>query len=816
MRPDGLPRGSLLVCGALLMLAASGLPALADTDPYEVYINTSKDFQPVNQDKDWCYESFPSWTYMPWTYQWTIGYTEASGDWSLANGYNGAFLDWGNTWVDGVDKLAWINQFGLRFYMDHTAAKRYLHLWDGNQTPPYDELHSNGMRTKPVNEEMRATLQDYIQTHINNVISSPYRAAYALDDEISWGHFVHPTMWQITDEPGAYQSWLSEIYGPAAPSYSGWITYENIRGYLPTWKIRTFDASQLMDQWTFNDSYWLNFIGDLVEYANSIDPHTPCGFVGGQCPNAFGGYDYAKIMNKVQYIESYDLGRSNSLIRSFNPGNAIPSVTTHFHSSVQQTVWMTWYYLAHGNRGHIGWVQNWFDGTTPRPWHAQVAPHYLEAGQTIGPLMARAEWKHDKVAILYNHASIQMSWILDAEAHGSTWVNRNGDYKRGSSHMVRRAWENMLRDEGIQHTYISYDDLIRDGVPDEYSVLILPAALCLSDAEARRIQEFCAAGGTVIADYLPGLWDQHGKGRTDGGVLDEMFGVAHDPNLGRGDVFQTNLWCEVDQDLNFYWSNYQTFLTNGNTCIMDPSGFYKAVRNMPTMNVNPYGEGTAVLMNLSPQWYNAYRVAGFQQAADARAVFMQYVHDTGIQRWVEIEDAGPAEHGYEITYWTKDGRTIVFVCLNYEELVSSSTVGLRSNTVPITLSFYAPVTDLRNERTGAALGSGDRFDFNWIMNEALVLSFAGGPPGIYPGDANFDGCVDGLDYDRWSGHYETLAGWTAGDFNGDGAVDGLDYNLWSLNYQAGCEAAGAGVPEPACTLLLAAGLWAVRRRRRTA
>ena len=31
----------------------------------------------------------------------------------------------------------------------------------------------------------------------------------------------------------------------------------------------------------------------------------------------------------------------------------------------------------------------------------------------------------------------------------------------------------------------------------------------------------------MIADYMPGLWDQHGKGRADGGVLDDLFGVKH-------------------------------------------------------------------------------------------------------------------------------------------------------------------------------------------------------------------------------------------------------------------------------------------------
>src|SRR5690606_3599998 len=135
-------------------------------------------------------------------------------------------------------------------------------------------------------------------------------------------------------------------------------------------------------------------------------------------PNAFGGYDYAKLMRKVQFIESYNLGSSQAIIRSFNPGNALPAVTTHFHKGDADSIWQTWYYLAHGNRGFIGWVQDWFDGTTPKDWHAQVAPTYREAVEKIGPLMHGATWRHDGVALYYSHASIQLGWILDAEAHG--------------------------------------------------------------------------------------------------------------------------------------------------------------------------------------------------------------------------------------------------------------------------------------------------------------------------------------------------------------------------------------------------------------
>jgi hypothetical protein len=220
------------------------------------------------------------------------------------------------------------------------------------------------------------------------VKASPYRSAYALDDELSWGHFVHPTMWRVTDDPNLYPNGLAEVYGPdAAPKPGPWVTYEAVRPHLESWTVRDFDASPLLDQWSFNDSLWCNFLGDLVEYANTVDPDTPCGFVGGQAPNAFGGYDYAKLMRKVQYVEAYNLGSSQAIIRSFNPHNAVPAVTSHFHQSTEDDIWQVWYYLAHGNRGHIGWVENWFDGQTPRPWQEQVAPHYLEAGKKIGPLI---------------------------------------------------------------------------------------------------------------------------------------------------------------------------------------------------------------------------------------------------------------------------------------------------------------------------------------------------------------------------------------------------------------------------------------------
>jgi hypothetical protein len=282
----------------------------------------------------------------------------------------------------------------------------------------------------------------------------------------------------------------------------------------------------------------------------------------------------------------------------------------------------------------------------------------------------------------------------------------------------------MLRDEGLQYNFVSYIDVVQHGVPDEYRVLILPACLCLSNAEAHAIKAFCERGGTVIADYLPGLWDQHGKGRSAGGALDELWGVKHSSSLRANDVFGEKLWVEVDQDANYSWKSYDEFLTNKNSCLKDLTGFHKAVREMPTQSVNAVGKGKAVLMNLSPQWYNAYRVAGFEQAKK-REVFMQHLNLTTSVRLLESDET---VHGYEITRWSlPSNRTLLFVCLNPEirgtSLGGGNSLGLKTHTLPIKLRFSRAIQGARNERTETELGNGTEFTVDWKQNEAVVISY---------------------------------------------------------------------------------------------
>ncbi len=153
---------------------------------------------------------------------------------------------------------------------------------------------------------------------------------------------------------------------------------------------------------------------------------------------------------------------------------------------------------------------------------------------------------------------------------------------------------------------------------------------------------------------------------------------------------------------------------------------------MPAEHVQKHGRGTAVLMNLSPQWYNAFRVAGAEPARK-REVFMRHLTEAGVAPRVRLKESNDAVLGSEITYWSqaaagsKPARTILFLCQNPEitgnSLGGGNSAGLKTATLPVTLQFAREVQGVRDERTGKEMGKGREFAVSWKQNEAVVLSF---------------------------------------------------------------------------------------------
>lgn len=716
-----------LVAAALVfacLAALSGGARAEEEDPYLAYVKNAPEFKPVKQDPEGWTKHWDTWIYMPWRYQWGIGTGDEGGQFCKDYGFNGGFTDHGDIRV-----LPWLEKWNLKFYNDHTAAKGWLHLGGGDYKKYMNDARQVRTGSKgpaPLDDAMLEKLKNIVTKNVNGLKNSSVRAAYALDDEISSGSFVKPLAWRMNEDDQAYETWLAAYYGKNPPK-AQYVTPDYCAGEYGK-ALKDVDFSPLLDRLTYNDSVWANFLGKLVDSSNAADPEIPCGFVGGQSPNTFGGYDYTKLCKKTQFIEAY-LGTAQSIIRSLNP--TMPQVTTHFHKDKQGTVndiWQMWWCLAHGNRGMIGWVEGWFDGKTPRAWLNDWKEPQKELTTVIAPKVVGGKWIHDGVAIYYSQASIQTSWCLDIECHGKTWPNRNSDDEHGTWHLTRKAWEYILADSGIQYNWVGYDDVIVNGVPKEYKVLILPSCFALSDIEAKRIQEFCEQGGTVVADFMCGIFDQHGKGRAKG-ALDDLFGVAHDGSETKKDFFAGSLWVETDQDAGFQAGIKKLLATTSPKLEGD---FAIAETKLKTNNEKAAGKGKAVYLNLSPQRYLLYREE--KTADDAkRAVFTKAILGAGVKPWVKITANGARPANCEATYWSKGGRTYVFVIQNARvtstSLGDTKSEGLGSGKIMIDVEFPAAVKDAINERGGAKLGDGAKFSVEFNIGEGVLLSFAGNPPG---------------------------------------------------------------------------------------
>lgn len=728
-----MSRISAVVLVFIALLFSASRSVLAGDDPYLRYVREAPEFRPVAQDPAVMIGRWDTWIYMPWRHQWTIGTDDEGGRFCRDYGINGGFTD------HGEGPLDWLQKWRLRFYNDHTAGKGYLYLRGANRQGDFQKYQRDPRAIRcgtdgpqPIDDAMLQRLSKIIAQNVNRLKQSPMRVAYALDDEISWGAFVIPLAWRLNEDDQAYERWLGSYYDGQAPKPQ-YVTPDCVLPQLGR-PLAEIDFSPLLDRLSYNDSLWANFLGRLVECANRADPQTPCGFVGAQAPCIWGGYDYAKLMKKIQFIEAYDLGSAQAIVRSLSPQNALPQVTTHFHSDKRGTgndVWQSWYYFAHGNRGMIGWVEGWFEGNRPRPWLAEYRPTLKELGGVHGPKMAGARWRDDGVALYYSHPSIQVSWCLDIEPHGKTWVNRHGDHRLGTSHNVRKAWEHILTDAGLQYNFVAYDQVVREGVPKQYRVLILPACYALSDIEARRIEDFCRQGGTVIADFGCGLFDQHGKGRSRG-ALDGLFGVEHDGRESRRDFFAGTLWVETDQDRAYSYQRYRDLFATLACRLED--GFAVAERRLPGRTVRQIGRGTAVYLNLSPQRYLQYREEG--SAGDGhRKAFLEHVFAAGCRPWVRVTSAEARLRNIESTYWSKGGRTLVFVvqkaATTGSETGGGGAEGLADKIVPVEIEFpanVADVVDVVDERSARSLGSGRRFSFSLHTTQAVFFSFQGEPP----------------------------------------------------------------------------------------
>jgi hypothetical protein len=92
------------------------------------------------------------------------------------------------------------------------------------------------------------------------------------------------------------------------------------------------------------------------------------------------------------------------------------------------------------------------------------------------------------------------------------------------------------------------DQMLKPDMLDRFKVLVLPNAVCLSDAQCRALRDYVGRGGSIVAAHETSLADEHGTRRGELGLAD-VLGV-HLTAPTRGPVKNTYVALAGDHPVN--------------------------------------------------------------------------------------------------------------------------------------------------------------------------------------------------------------------------------------------------------------------------
>ena len=649
----------------------------------------------------------------------------------------------------GQDNLV---DFSIRkqfpYYVDHAADKGFLYLKDGSVQAVTGK---RGLATRP-NSLADPEVISKIKQHIGQNIGTTKKGlvlAYAFDDEISLGSYVTPC--DVDIHPLSikwFREWLKSRYievGSLNKEWNAQFTsfeevipkgFEEVRGRSKRPPLSEWNLAPWMDFRQFMDFQFASVLLELTRYANSLDPKTPAGFVGGQAPGPWGGYDYAKLSRAVQWMEPCDNYGANEMLRSFWNQDRRPRVRT-FSSTKNQKLdsWVLWYYMLHGNQAVIAWPEGWFGAGG-----AKIAPHILALKDTFQEIQGKVSepivnpktvFDPDPIGIYYSHPSIQAGWAMDAITHGKSWINRSSsiDDENQTAGVLRNVWCKVLEDMGFQYDFISYLD-VEEGLIDlnkEFKVIILPRTICLSDREAQALTQFVLEGGTLIADYLCGVMDEHGKGYGKG-ILDDLFGVVRNESAG---YMNGRGLTEIDAEKYQYPFLKRFTFYDGAYRYKDIVVFERGTRQRTGVKgveikgslglfhpasaiiVNRAGKGKTIYLNLSPVEYWAPEKRFSDYGNTFRKVLSDILGSAGIRPRITVYEGGNAANMIEPLYWKNGDKHYLGLIKNPTEQKELRTVGQKSEVqgitgeeVEIRLEFKGPVQEVINLRTNKTFDKG--------------------------------------------------------------------------------------------------------------
>jgi hypothetical protein len=420
-------------------------------------------------------------------------------------------------------------------------------------------------------------------------------------------------------------------------------------------------------------------------------------------------YNWWELMKVCDFLANYG-GIQNDLIRSFQ----LPNARTGRWTGGYVPSWVDaerygcsapWEGVLNNNRayfyyhgGYIGY--NLLGDLRPSRTLVRIEKELRELKGGTAKLLFASERLEDGIAMLYSQSSLFAAMgSLGADAWSSSLD----------------SWKYILDDLALGFHFVSYEQLATQGLdPARVKVFILPLSLSISRAEVENLRKFVEAGGTLVADFAPGLYDEHGK-RTEHAGLLALFGVKRE----NSDVRTLECKMRVKADGAEGLNARESLMRYGEDGLVLTTGkAYGATGSAaaPAVIINRTGQGKAVLLNCVIGDYASVKLGGVGGETSTigrgdpaitgpmRALVGDLLRGSGIERKVRLETAqGEDVQPLMLTARYADGAARYIGILRPDE---GDTTNAPADYVPLTVRC-GTAGHLYDVRAREYLGEGD-------------------------------------------------------------------------------------------------------------
>ncbi|MBI3818182.1 MAG: hypothetical protein HY286_05785 [Planctomycetes bacterium] len=461
-------------------------------------------------------------------------------------------LGFSGTNVQGSGDARAITGLGLDFYVDGVASRPVFHrdpddpIWEKNR----EFYFSTGAKSSLLREP---SLDDpVIIDNLRKQTAS--RAAAAADAGARFISIIDEPSFTVGLDPFDYDYspasivQFQERVRAAFPQIQllnrAWdCSYSDFKDIIP-WTAGEIAAREWQKKGSFNFAPWAaardhadqsftEALGAAMDAARNAAPGRPVGFLGANAPGAYGGFDWGRLLAlKPALLEVYDAGAARDLVRAMAPDVefvdttfATPNFTNY--PPALAAARMSWLF-ARGGRGSIVWANSamFENGDWKRSTAlARALGERAKQLRSLAERMTGARVEFDNIGIVYSHPSIQIGWLLDSRADGNSRMRRSTSYELEHSTALAslEGWFRICEDLGYAPRAIDARMLKSAAIP---KVLILPRTLALSPEEASALRAHAAAGGVLLAEGRPAIFNNQLIGGTSRGALDDLFGIG--------------------------------------------------------------------------------------------------------------------------------------------------------------------------------------------------------------------------------------------------------------------------------------------------